>query len=176
MELGKVLLVGSTGYLGSHLATSLGLDVIARSETTKQSRDRSFDTIIHASHFGDLTAEKEFISSLPGDCYFVFFSSAAVYGDTGLEGASVEDEPKPINDYGRYKLELENLIRNKFPQHLILRISNPYGKENRPGGAYQIFKQAIADKQPVKIYADQPETVFRDFIYIDDFISQASTA
>lgn len=172
MELGEVLLVGSTGYLGSHLARALDLDVLERDEVMRLSKEQVFDTIIHAAHFKDLDGEKEFISSLPDDCYFVFFSSAAVYGNTSLDGASVEDEVNPINDYGVYKLELEKLIRTKFHRHLILRISNPYGKENRSGGVYQYFKAKLAANESLQLYANHEGELVRDFIYIDDFLTQ----
>lgn len=169
MELGSTLIIGGTGYLGSHLVKELdSVHIYERSKGITP----TYNTIIHAAHFNDLQAESEFISSIPRDTYFVFFSSAAVYGETRLEGADVKTNPEPINDYGRYKLKLEQLIQDRFPAHLILRISNPYGGEPSQRGVYQIFKLRIEQDQVLNINANQAGEIIRDFIHIDDFIDK----
>ncbi|MDA0773138.1 MAG: SDR family oxidoreductase [Cyanobacteria bacterium] len=169
MELGSTLIIGGAGYLGSHLAKHLeSIQVYDRSVGVTQ----AYDTVIHAAHFNDLQAESEFIGSIPRDTYFVFFSSAAIYGETRLEGADVKTNPEPINDYGRYKLKLEQLVQDRFPAYLILRISNPYGGEPSQRGVYQIFKSKIEQGQVLNINANQAGEIVRDFIHIDDFISK----
>ncbi|MCK5233725.1 MAG: SDR family oxidoreductase [Candidatus Aenigmarchaeota archaeon] len=58
----------------------------------------------------------------------VFFSSDYVFD--GLDGPySEEDAPNPINEYGRQKLEIENLIRNALSNYLIIRTTVVYGWE-----------------------------------------------
>lgn len=169
MELGSTLIIGGTGYLGSHLVKRLeSVAVYDRSIGINQ----AYDTIIYAAHFNDLETEKQFIESIPVDTYFVFFSSAAVYGETSIDGADVTTSPEPINDYGRYKLELEQLVQNRFAKHLILRISNPYGGEPNQRGVYQIFKSRIEHGQVLNINANKAAEIVRDFIPIDDFIDK----
>lgn len=177
MELGKILFSGGTGYLGSNLIDflqpyKLDLTLFRRGmDVTQQS---GFDTVIHAAYFKDLEAEKQFIKSIPQYCYFVFFSSAAIYGETSLEGADIYDPPKPINDYGKYKLELENLVKKHFERCLILRIANPYGREPGLRGVYQIFKSRIEQGLDLEIYSEKPGQIIRDFVTIDVFCKKVS--
>lgn len=123
---------------------------------------------LHTAYTADLAAEKSFLEKLPDSTYMVYFSTAAVYGESmGLSNES--DEAKPINDYGRTKLELENFVQEKFSKHLILRIANPFGEEPDERGVVRIFANKIIDNAEIKVFADNAEQVIRDFVYIEDF-------
>jgi len=134
--------------------------------------DIDFDLVIHAAYFQDLDLERYFLSQLKPETKLCLFSSSAVYGEM-LEEAHHEDQNcQPLNDYGRYKLEVENLVQNQFAKNLILRISNPYGKEKNIRGVKAIFENKILKGESIQINSDVAEKVVRDFIYIDD-LSQA---
>jgi dTDP-4-dehydrorhamnose reductase len=61
------------------------------------------------------------------DATFVVFSSEYVF--PGTKGAYAEDDAiRPLNEYGRQKVALEELAR-KAPQHLVLRVSGVFGAE-----------------------------------------------
>lgn len=61
--------------------------------------------------------------------YFIFASSAAVYGDYKKKFVE-NDRLKPINPYGKFKKEIENLIQKKSKKnfnYVILRFFNVAG-------------------------------------------------
>lgn len=61
---------------------------------------------------------------------FVYFSSEYVFdGESGPY--SEEDEPHPINEYGKQKLEVENIIKENLNNYLIIRTTVVYGWERK---------------------------------------------
>lgn len=44
---------------------------------------------------------------------------------------TIDDEPRPINVYGRSKLEGEKLVRQALPRHYIVRIARLFGRGGR---------------------------------------------
>lgn len=135
---------------------------------------------VHAARTEDIEADKNLFTLLRelAPTYMIFFSSSAVYGELRDESSatkpiSEDEEPHPISDYGRRKLELEQIIQAEFPKHLILRISNPYGKEPKIKTAVSIFENEMRkcpyETVPLLINADKPNQLIRDFIHIDDF-------
>lgn len=71
---------------------------------------------------------------------FVFYSSDYVFD--GLAGPfGEEDEPRPLNVYGRSKLEAERAILAAIPRALVLRTSVVYGPEHQQKNfVYQIVR------------------------------------
>ncbi|MBI5245175.1 MAG: SDR family oxidoreductase [Elusimicrobia bacterium] len=63
---------------------------------------------------------------------FVFFSTDYVFDGKKLEGYREEDEPRPLNEYGRQKLEVERALCAEGGRHLILRTSAIFGWELQP--------------------------------------------
>ena len=152
---------------------------------------------IHTAFLKDLEQEKIFLGKLAKnfpEIYFVFFSSASVYGESAdKKPRRVGDPCMPVSDYGRYKLEMELFIKKNFSNHLILRISNPYGKEKNIKGVWKIFETKILEQlefelsrinkklygNKIKIQLDLnseiPNEIVRDFIYIDDLLANLWT-
>jgi len=82
---------------------------------------------------------------------FVFFSSEYVFD--GRSGPYLEkDIPNPINEYGKEKLEIENLIQRELHNYIIVRTTVIYGweKEGKNFIMHMLknFKQGIAMKVP----------------------------
>lgn len=73
---------------------------------------------------------------------FIFLSSLSASGPSKTNDLpSEDDEPHPVSDYGRSKLEAENLIRNELEMpFLILRLTGVYGPEDRE--IFKFFKYA----------------------------------
>lgn len=184
-----LVITGASGYLGSELLKHIKhyelrlsdqIVILNRQNINYNRLKEALSTnsaCIHMAHMKDMQAEKDFIDSIyesNKEVYFIYFSSAAVYGEAINNGAhNTRDNCKPINDYGHYKLEIENYIQAKFKNHLILRISNPYGKE--PEGKksfYTIVKEKISQEQSLEIHSESPNQIIRDFIYIDDCIEK----
>ncbi len=155
---------------------------LIESELANISDEMLSDTsvLVHAAYSNNLSEEKLFLeraSKLNPKLYLIYFSSAAVYGDLleDTEAFTIESDTVPINDYGLYKLVMEYFVQALTKKHLILRIANPYGKEFSCRGVYQIFRkslleqiQANKNKLELKINADKPAEMLRDFIYIDE--------
>ena len=105
----------------------------------------------------------------------VFFSSAAVYGNTSA--AAVEETPcQPVGHYARAKLQAEDLIRSACSRHdtlrcCALRISNLFGsamQSTKPQGLISRVCRAIHENTPISIWGDGGNT--KDYLFLDDFL------
>jgi nucleoside-diphosphate-sugar epimerase len=107
-----------------------------------------------------------------GKTKFVFFSSGAIYGNTyGVEPLT-ETHPFliPPSWYGQSKIFAEKMIR-KYPLHLILRITNPYGMNltNESQGVIPKIVEAALFGKPLKVWGKGKSR--KDFLYYTDFIN-----
>jgi UDP-glucose 4-epimerase len=105
----------------------------------------------------------------------LIFSSTggAVYGDSGMKMSKESDLCHPINQYGKYKLKLENILEGIWKETEfdvdILRISNPYG-----GHFFNYFTSGFINTALSKIKVNAPLNIWgnglqiRDFIHIND--------
>jgi len=105
----------------------------------------------------------------------LIFSSTggAVYGDSGIKMSKESDLCYPVNQYGKYKLKLEEIlegIRKETEFDVdILRISNPYG-----GHFFNYFTTGFINTTLSKIKLNAPLSIWgnglqiRDFIHIND--------
>ena len=122
---------------------------------------------------------------------FVFSSSAAVYG-IPKEVPIKENHPtKPINNYGKNKLEVENMLKNlsmEFPLDVVcLRYFNAAGAdhdgdlgEDRNPETHlipNIIKSALNSNELVvngDTYDTKDGTCIRDFVHVNDLASAHS--
>ncbi|KAK9821055.1 hypothetical protein WJX74_006579 [Apatococcus lobatus] len=78
------------------------------------------------------------------------------------------DACKPINVYGRTKLEAEQLLQAQWPHHVILRSSIIYGPNSPQPVSRRLFLQfvdgALRDGPPTTFFADE----WRSPIYVHD--------
>jgi UDP-glucose 4-epimerase len=104
----------------------------------------------------------------------VFASTGgAVYGDSQGKTSFESDICKPINQYGKYKLRLEESLTSVQKQNQfnadILRISNPYGGHFNhyfTSGFVNTVLTKIKNKSILSIWGDGLQV--RDFIHILD--------
>jgi nucleoside-diphosphate-sugar epimerase len=143
-------------------------------------------TLLHAAK-SDFKTEQEFFNKLNEYARkqslvtkINYLSSAAVYGDIqndrNIPIKESISELKPMSDYGKDKLQAEQLLQEKFENTLIMRIANPYGKELTKAGFYQIIKQKLSENFSceISLNSDYPGQIIRDFIYIDDCLRMIS--
>jgi UDP-glucose 4-epimerase len=104
----------------------------------------------------------------------VFASTGgAVYGDSKGNTSFESDICKPMNQYGKYKLRLEESLTSTQKQNQfdadILRISNPYGghfDHYFSSGFVNTVLSRIRNKSILSIWGDGLQV--RDFIHISD--------
>lgn len=108
---------------------------------------------------------------------FVYASSGGtIYGEQGLGRISESTSLSPISLYGQTKGAIESYLSfysRVSPLNVkILRISNPYGPQQKPFGVQGLVAtiiQCLLQNKPLTVYGDM-KTV-RDYIYIEDVVT-----
>ncbi len=106
--------------------------------------------------------------------YFIYPSSAAVYGDVNGNLAREDTPLNPLNNYGAMKASCEMLCRGYHNNYglgtVILRFTNIYGV-----GTYPKWRTVVTNfilralrNEPLTIYGTGEQR--RDFIHIDDAV------
>jgi UDP-glucose 4-epimerase len=126
--------------------------------------------------------------------YFVFSSTAAVYGEPDHSPVSEDDRPMPMSPYGSSKLMTEIMLRDASTahglKHVILRYFNVAGADPqaRTGqstkGATHLIKTAVETalgrRAGMKVFGtDYPTpdgTCIRDYIHVTDLVRAHSDA
>jgi nucleoside-diphosphate-sugar epimerase len=96
----------------------------------------------------------------------VYISSSMVYGNW-LNTKAVEDQPlSPVNLYGMYKKQAEEIVRQVLPgQHTIIRPSAVYGPLDNDNRVIMRWINAAIAGKPLRV--DDPDAIL-DFTYVDD--------
>lgn len=70
------------------------------------------------------------------------------------------DTPKPINTYGKTKLEAENIILEQLPNSLILRVAVVYGKPllGQHTNIVELIKDKLDKNEQITLVTDQSRT------------------
>ncbi|MDD4970782.1 MAG: NAD-dependent epimerase/dehydratase family protein [Paludibacter sp.] len=102
----------------------------------------------------------------------VYTSTSSVYGNAS-HIPTPESAPENVsNAYDQSKLILERYLRLRS-DYTTLRLSNVYGKNQRPEnpycGAIGKFIDSAFKRDPIKIYGDGQAT--RDYTYIEDVVN-----
>jgi UDP-glucose 4-epimerase len=112
---------------------------------------------------------------------FVYASSAAVYGEAGVQPQHQELSPKPISAYGVSKLSAEQYVqvfhRLYGLETVCLRYFNVYGPRQTCGPYSEVitrFMNRISKNEPPIIYGDGEQT--RDFVNIKDVVNGSMLA
>ena len=163
-----ILVTGATGFIGSHLAEALlaqGEPVRALVRPTSSRRylppldtvtqlDQALAGVTAVIHLAGATkalrpedyyeanvkATERLARAVAGrGIRFVHVSSLAAVGPTTRGNALTEDAvPHPLTDYGKSKLEAENVVRALVPDAVIVRPPVVYGP--RDTGVLQMLK------------------------------------
>lgn len=156
----RVLVLGAAGQLGSELCSVLGAeheviiaaaradaDVTDLSQLLALTKRTSPDVVINAAAYTDvdgcetnrdraflvnaLGARNAAITAREVGAKLVHVSTDYVF-DGAKDGPYFEfDPPSPINVYGASKLWGENLVREQWPRHFIVRTAWLYGRTGK---------------------------------------------
>lgn len=98
----------------------------------------------------------------------IYFSTSSVYGPRDYKAPFSEtDNPYPKDHYAKIKLNVENFIKKRFENTIIVRPFQIYGKFDNPK---RLIPTLIKAKKNQQIYLQNCLQV-TDLIYIDDLCS-----
>ncbi len=117
------------------------------------------------------------VASLPPDVegqFFLASSAGGVYGGSTGRPLTEATAPHPISDYGRAKLEHEELVRDWASVRpnvstLVGRLSNLYGPGQhleKPQGLISHMSRCLIFSVPIRIFV--PLDTIRDYLFVDD--------
>ncbi|MDQ1731412.1 MAG: UDP-glucose 4-epimerase [Pseudonocardiales bacterium] len=102
----------------------------------------------------------------------VAVSSGGTVYDTATRPPYHEASPtRGANAYGEAMLAVEQLLRDRAPDHVVLRASNAYGPgqpARRGQGVIAHWIDSIRREEPIRLIGD-PE-IRRDYLFIDDLV------
>lgn len=113
---------------------------------------------------------------------FIFFSSAAVYGNTEVMPVSEKTSLSPLTPYAADKLASEYYIdfyRRQYGLSPVnFRFFNIFGPRQDPSSPYSgvisIFMQRAINGQPLVVFGDGEQS--RDFVYVADLVQLLANA
>lgn len=195
MSRSKIVITGSTGFLGTSLVKRLKKENISFLFFDRKKHNflkpetftdliKDADVIFHLAAAVDQTKEGfdfnitstknllNLTSQVAPNCRIIFASSFAVYKQPE-KGQTIDEKfnLEPRNSYGLSKLKCEQLLNsNNRVASISLRFSNIYGPSSKPNNHSVIanFINQIKSGQVVNILGDGTQE--RDFLYIDDAV------
>jgi len=124
------------------------VNAVAYTAVDKAEQEESLATIINGVAVGVLAEEAKSINAL-----LIHYSTDYVFDGSKATPYSEEDQPNPINAYGRSKLVGEEIVRKTGCRHLIFRASWVYAAHGN-NFAKTMLKLA-AERDELKVVADQ---------------------
>lgn len=180
----KIVVTGASGFIGTHLIkkllrTNFEICCVSRqpinirnSVTVKTYYDTPVgDTLIHLAENsnrikGNQTNHSTTILkhlSSKGFKRIIYLSSVAVYGDKSLKPHKPDEKVFPYDNYSKYKIACEKIIKEK--NGVVARLSNIYGPGMSKDNVFsKIIRQVFPNKN-IKIWSGRP---IRDFLWVED--------
>ena len=171
-----VSLVGYTGFVGSNLASSYKFDKVYNSKNIEEAFGTNPDLLVYSG----VRAEKFLANSDPkkdleiienafnnikeiNPKKIVLISTIDVYKNPVNVNEDSEIEIEGLLPYGLNRYQLEKLVEENFPQHLIVRLPGLYGDNIKKNFIYDLIHM---------IPSLLTENKFNELLYKDDFISK----
>ncbi len=89
---------------------------------------------------------------------YIYFSSDAVFAGTA-DGYAEEDEPAPVNLYGRTKAEAERVVLRENPDTVVIRISLVLGFPLTGGNSFYVpLEESLKRGEEVAVPAEEIRT------------------
>ncbi|WP_338599745.1 NAD-dependent epimerase/dehydratase family protein [Sulfolobus tengchongensis] len=102
----------------------------------------------------------------------IFTSSSTVYGETNTIPTPETEEPKPISNYGLFKLLCENIVKYYAKQYniksIVTRLANITGGRVSHGVVIDFIKKLRENPKTLEILGDGRQK--KSYLYIDDLI------
>ncbi len=198
-ERGRAAVVGAAGFLGSAVHDELVRREVrvlpytrARSFLAASSEVTTADTVFWlASSIRPATASTDMaagqsdlhamgtlldrLAAAPrrGRCRVVVVSSGGTVYDAQQRPPHRETgTTRAVNDYGRAMLAVEDLVRERAPEHTVLRVANAYGPgqvARRGQGVIAHWLDAVARDEAITVLGD--DQLARDYVYVDDVVA-----
>lgn len=193
----KILLIGSTGYVGKKLKIKLKLSKkyilicptrkqgfdIKKKQILKKYLSQGVDYVVNLS--GQQHVKKremteviyngnknilEISNKLKKKITLIYISTSLVYGYS-KKYLKENSKKNPSNCYGKIKYKIEKKYMKTNQNYLILRLCNIYGGKMK-SGIIDLIVQSL--KYRKNFYFDNEKT-FKNFIYIDDVVNIIET-
>ena len=100
----------------------------------------------------------------------IYFSSASVYVFSFSKLVNEYGKINCVSFYSKNKFLTEQKIKRISPKNIIMRITSPYGKNQKTNNVLLRFMQSAIDGNNIKYYGTGSRS--QDFIHVDD-ISEA---
>lgn len=109
--------------------------------------------------------DKNFFCKVNKDAKIIFFSSDMVY--SGNKSIYTDKSvARPINNYGKSKIRLENKIKKYFSKYLILRFSKIFSTDVNDKTIYSEIIESIKKQKYIKLFSNQ----YVHYLDVRDFI------
>jgi len=182
MKYPKILLTGGTGQVGYELQTMLKplgsvwapshqeFDLANPESLRKKIQDYQPDLIVNPAAYtavDQAESEPELARTINAEAPrvmaeeahkrripLIHYSTDYVFDGTKTEPYTEEDEPNPLNVYGKTKLEGERAIQQAHDQYLILRTSWVYSP-TRGKNFYRTMLKLFQEKEEIHVVDDQ---------------------
>ncbi|MEK7642700.1 MAG: NAD-dependent epimerase/dehydratase family protein [Patescibacteria group bacterium] len=152
-------IIGNTGFIGSNLCNQTYFDDFYNSKNIAEIKNKKYDFVISAGNPSlrwkinqngeeDLSNIKkfiEYINEVNVDT-FVLVSTIDVYKTPVGVYEDSEADVEITNPYGRNRLYLEEFIKNKFENHLIIRLPIVYGANFRKNIIFDLLNNHEVEK------------------------------
>ena len=177
-------LIGATGFVGGNLLRNRSFDALYHSRNIDEIVGRRFDTVICAgmpaakwianrdpdadrSTLDKLTAALERVEAKR----FVLVSTVDVYGTPAGCNEATPIDRRSLHPYGLHRLQLEDFIRARFADALILRLPALFGPGLKKNAVYDL----LHDNNVAQINGDS-RFQFYDVTQLHDDIDRFSRA
>ncbi|MBN7777450.1 SDR family oxidoreductase [Nitratireductor aquimarinus] len=180
-QVANVCLTGSTGYIGSSLATA---GHYSFEPITTLDELCSGCTVLHLAAATDGGNRETLLSNLEMDTYLadwaednearvVYASGNCVYANS--IDCDVEDCLRPLDYYSASKIFGETLLRERLRERCcILRIGDVFGVGQRHGALFNAIERLIVNREPLVQIGDGLK--LRTYIYIEELVRQIAYA
>jgi nucleoside-diphosphate-sugar epimerase len=146
-------LVGHTGFVGSNLLAAGGYDATFNSKNFRDMAGGNFDELVCAGVSAakwianrEPEADRAAIKALTDTLAkarigrFVLVSTIDVYPDSSSrEDESADLSGRKNHAYGTHRLELEQWVRGRYPEALIVRLPGLYGRGLKKNAIYDLL-------------------------------------
>ncbi len=162
-----LLITGGTGYLGGELVRQAGataahprLELLDPAAVRRGFEAVQPSAVIHTAYRQDDPRVNSdgsaavAAAAAEAGARLIHISTDLVFDGRASTAYTEDDEPNPLDDYGRSKLEAERRVLELHPDVLVVRTSLLVGRE-RPGRAEQAVLEAARGEREMTFFEDE---------------------